>query len=77
MGSVEQHDSTVKTEQKVQKRLLDLVNQKVLTCDIYDRIRPTGSQRPSMYGLPKTHKEATPLQPILSMTGSSQHELAK
>ena len=30
-----------------------------------------------MYGLPKTHKEATPLWPILSMTGSSDNELGK
>ena len=42
-GSVDQHDNTAKTEQKLQKRLLDLVNQKILTRDIYDRIRPTGS----------------------------------
>ena len=77
MGSVDQHDNTAKTEQKLQKRLLDLVNQKILTRDIYDRIRPTGSQRPRMYGLPKTHKEDIQLRPILSMIGSSQHELAK
>ena len=30
-----------------------------------------------MYGLPKTHKECTPLCPILSMTDSSHHELGK
>ena len=30
-----------------------------------------------MYGLPKTHKENVPLRPILSMIGSSQHEIAK
>ena len=30
-----------------------------------------------MYGLPKTHKEGTPLYPIPSMTGSSHHELGK
>ena len=37
----------------------------------------TGSQRPRMYGLPKKNKENIPLRPILSMIGSSQHELAK
>ena len=42
---------------------------------IYDAIRPTGSLSPRMYGLPKTHKEGTPLRPILSMTGSSHHGL--
>ena len=44
---------------------------------IYNIIQPTGSQRPRMYGLPKTLKEGTPLCPILSMTGSSHHELGK
>ena len=29
MGSVDQHDNTAKTEQKLQKRLLDFVNQKI------------------------------------------------
>ena len=40
---------------------------------LYQNIRPTGSQRPKMYGLPKTHKTNVPLRPILSMTGSSHH----
>ena len=30
-----------------------------------------------MYGVPKLHKEGTPLRPILSMINSPQHELAK
>jgi len=30
-----------------------------------------------MYSLPKTHKKDVLLRPILSMTGSAQHELAK
>ena len=77
MGGVDLHDNTAKNEQKLQKRLLDLVHQNILARDAYDRVRPTGSQRPRMYGLPKTHKENIPLRPILSMIGSSQHELAK
>ena len=77
MGGVHLHDNTAKNEQKLQKRLLDLANQNILARDVYDRVRPTGSQRPRMYGLPKTHKEDIPLRPILSMIGSSQHELAK
>ena len=76
-NAVHLHDNTAKNEQKLQKRLLDLANQNILARDVYDRVRPTGSQRPRMYGLPKTHKEDIPLRPILSMIGSSQHELAK
>ena len=46
MGGVHLHDNTAKNEQKLQKRLLDLVNQNILARDVYDRVRPTGSQRP-------------------------------
>ena len=77
LGDVETHDKTAKLERKLQKRLLELVNSKMLATEIYDRIRPTGSQRPQMYGLPKIHKPNVPLRPILSMIGSAQHELAK
>ena len=31
----------------------------------------------NVYGLPKIHKEGTPLRPVLSMTGSFHHELGK
>ena len=64
MGSVNLHDHTAKNEQKLQKHLLDLVNQNTLARDVYDRIQPTGSQGPRMYGLPKTHKEGTPFSPF-------------
>ena len=70
LGDVETQDKTAKLERKLQKRLLELVNSKVLTNEVYDRIRPTGSQRPQMYGLPKIHKPNVPLRPILSMIGS-------
>ena len=57
--------------------MLDLVKAELLPKWICDAIRSTGSQRPRMYGLPKTHKEGAPLRSILSMTGSSHHELDK
>ena len=43
MGGVHLHDNTDKNEQKLQKRLLDLVRQNILAHDAYDRVRPTGS----------------------------------
>ena len=64
MGGVHLHDDMAKNEQKLRKRLLDLGNQNILARDVYDRVRPTGSQRPLMYGLPKIHKEDIPLRPI-------------
>eukprot|EP00794_Sanderia_malayensis_P010538 gene10538-11650_t len=77
LGDVEKFDKTARLERKLQKRLHELVNKKQLTQCVYDRIRPGGSQRPRMYGLPKTHKPNIPLRPILSMVGSAQHQLAK
>ena len=43
MGGVDLHDNTAKNEQKLRKRLLDLVHQNILARDVYDRVRPTGS----------------------------------
>ena len=77
LGPVEENDNTAKLETKLQRRLLQLKKDDQITPSIYNDIRPTGSQRPRMYGLSKTHKASIPLRPILSMIGSSQHELAK
>ena len=38
MGGVDLRDNTAKNEQKLQKRLLDLVHQNILARDVYDRI---------------------------------------
>ena len=70
-------DKTATIETKLQNQLGELLNSEQLLKQVYDELRPTGSQRPRMYGLPKTHNEGTPLRPILSMVGSSHHELAK
>ena len=77
LSHVSSNENTASIESRLQKRLLDLVKADLMPKWIYDAIRSIGSQRPRMYGLPKTHKESTPLRPILSMTGSSHHELGK
>ena len=77
LDPVSSNGVTVSIESRLQKRLLDLVKADLMPKWIYDAIRPTGSQRFQTYGLPKTHKEGTPLRPILSMTGSSNHKLGK
>ena len=64
-------------ESRVQKRLLELFKAKLIPDEVYQFIRPAGSQRRRMYGLPKTHMPEVPLRPILSMTGSAHHELSK
>ena len=70
-------DNTAGRESRLQKRLLALFKAKLIPEEVYQSIRPAGSQRPRMYGLPKTHKPKVPLRPILSMTGSAHHELSK
>ena len=76
LGPTSSNDNTANIESKLQKCLLELFKDSIPK-SLYQNICPTGSQRPRMYGLPKTHKTNVPLRPILSMTGSSHHKLSK
>ena len=77
LGPVSDFDFTASIELAFQRRLSRLLKNKSIPLTVYNEIRPTGSQRPRLYGLPKTHKPNCPLRPILSMIGSPQHKLAK
>ena len=77
LGPITKKDNTAKIESRIQRRLLQLKKECLISKEFYEAIRPTGSQRLRMYGLPKIHKKDVPLHPILSMTGSAQHQLAK
>ena len=78
LGSCEENDHTGLNERALQAFLLRQHKAGLISNGVYDRIRPTGSVRPRMYGLPKVHKpNPIPLRPILSMVGSAQHELAR
>ena len=77
LGGTETHDHTLQQERALQAFLLRAVNAGHIRRDVYDRIRPVGSTRPRMYGIPKLHKAGVPLRPILSMTNAPQHEMAK
>ena len=77
LGPVATYDNTCKIESAIQRRLLSLKKNNKITDFDYDAIRPSGSYRPRLYGLPKVHKVNIPLRPILSMTKSPQHKLAK
>ena len=77
VGPASTCDNTAAIESRLQKRLLELFTAKLILEEVYRFIRPTGSHRPRMYELPKTHKPEVPLRPILSVTGSAHHELSK
>ena len=57
--------------------LQDLFKKGVIDKKTLEDLNPRGSITPRVYGLPKTHKSGIPLRPILSMTGSPYHNLAK
>ena len=63
LGPISSNDNIASIESPLQKRLLDFVKADLMPKWICDAIlvRPTGSQKPQMYGLPKTHKEDTTL----------------
>ena len=77
LGPCEENDNTARKETSLQTFLRKLNKAGELSDADYQRIRPTGSVRPRMYGVPKVHKEGTPLRPILSMVGSPQHATAQ
>ena len=66
---------TIKVEKKICRLLKDLVSSGELSQEVYDLIKPAGSVRPRLHGLPKLQKEGTPLRSILSMIKSPQHGL--
>ena len=43
----------------------------------YKRFYPTGAGSPKFYGLPKVHKQGTPLRPIVSNIGAATYNTAK
>ena len=77
IGEVETHDNTTLQERALQAYLLRAMKNGHITAEVYEEIRPVGSTRPRMYGVPKVHKVGTPLRPILSMTNAPQHQMAR
>ena len=77
LGPVNHHDTTKKREKEFCNYIKSLADKKLLDESIISSIRPVGSTRPRLYGLPKTHKENVPLRPVLSTVGSFQQPLAK
>jgi len=70
------NDNNLSNLRKFQGFLFRLKKKKSLSEEDYARIRPTSAATPTLYGLPKIHKQDTPVRPILSCTGSFHHECA-
>ena len=77
IGPASRFDYTAKIESSFCRRFLSWSKNGYISDFVHDAIRPVGSQRPKLYGLPKTHKSGCPLRPILSMTNAPQQKLAR
>ena len=69
-------NNNLKQLSRFQNFLARLKNVGAIDQTTYKRIRPVATTIPTLYGLPKIHKENNPLRPILSSIGSYQHECA-
>ena len=70
-------DPTATQESKLSRRLKGLEKDGELLGHLYHQLRPSGSQPPRIYGLPKIHKAEVPLRPIVSCIGAPSYQLFK
>ena len=70
-------DDNLQKLDQFQRCIRYLKGKGAITNEDYQRIYPTSAATPTMYGLPKVHKDGTPLRPILASTGFFNHECAK
>ena len=70
-------DPTNKIKNKLISLLKTIKAEGGISETTYKKLYPTGDTTPKYYGLPKVHKEGTPLRPIVSSIGSATYETAK
>ena len=70
-------DQTEKVEREKVNSLKSLRAGDIISTGIFENVKPTGSNIPRLYGLPKIHKSGVPLRPILDIFNSPYHKLAK
>ena len=70
-------DPTSKQKARLIKLLRNIKAEGGITEEQYKKIYPTGAGAPKFYGLPKIHKQDTPLRPIVSSIGTASYNTAK
>ena len=70
-------DPTATQEGRLSRKLKELEKKGGIPGGLYHRLRPSGSQPPRIYGLPKIHKDGIPLRPIVSCIGAPSYQLSK
>ena len=71
------HNNNLQQLQKLQQFLVRLKKRKAIDDEVYQHIRLIFASTPTLFGLPKIHKNDTPLRLILSSVGSYNHKCAK
>ena len=72
-----QKDPLPSIKQRLRQTVTQLTKMKKITAAEAKKIRPKDSAVARFYGLPKIHKEGTPLRPIVSLRGSPMFGLAE
>ena len=67
----------LKEEQRVSDILTELLKNKKIDEELFNRLHSSGSQPARLYGLAKVHKQDMPMRPVLSMPGSVYYNIAK
>ena len=70
-------DPTSKQRARLIKLLRNIKAEGGITEEQYKKMYPTGAGAPKFYGLPKIHKQDTPLRPIVSSTGTVSYNTSK
>ena len=65
----------LKEEERIITALKRLHEEDNISAELYDKLKPKGSQPARLYGLAKVHKAAVPVRPVLSMPGSAYHKV--
>ena len=68
--------SVLKEEEHVTSALKQMVKDNKIREELFDRLKPSGSQAPRLYGLAKVHKDSMLVSPVVSMPGSAYHRIA-
>ena len=67
----------IKEEERIVEVLKKLKSENKISENLYNSLKPVGSQPPRIYGLAKIHKEGCPMRPVVSMPGSPYHKIAQ
>ena len=70
-------DPTNSYKNKLLKVLKELKEKGAIDQSLYEKLRPSACVVPCIYGLPKVHKQAIPVRPIVSSIGSVCYNLAR